>query len=93
MIIPSIVAVVIVVVMLGVGAWMTTVESRYRDLRKPSWNPPDWIFGPAWTVILALAGWAGVSAWTDASSFADEFLILYCSASTSSAHALVPSVL
>jgi translocator protein len=54
-IIPGVVAAVIVVLMLGVGAWMTTVGPWYRDLRKPAWNPPDWIFGPAWTVILALA--------------------------------------
>jgi translocator protein len=76
MIIPGVVAAVIVVLMLGVGAWMTTVGPWYRDLRKPAWNPPDWIFGPAWTVILALAAWAGVSAWTNASSAADRYRIL-----------------
>jgi translocator protein len=76
MVLPIIAAAAIVVLMLGVGAWMTTVGPWYRDLRKPAWNPPDWIFGPAWTVILALAGWAGVSAWTNASSSADQFLIL-----------------
>ena len=48
----------------------------YRDLRKPAWNPPDWIFGPAWTVILALAAWAGVSAWISATSSADQYRIL-----------------
>jgi len=32
----------------------------YRRLTKPAWNPPDWIFGPVWTVLygmIALAGW------------------------------------
>lgn len=76
MILPTVVAAAIVILMLGVGAWMTTIGPWYRELRKPAWNPPNWVFGPAWTVILALAAWAGVTAWTDASSFADRSHIL-----------------
>jgi len=56
----------ITILVLGVGALMTTVGPWYRNLRKPSWNPPDWIFGPAWTVILGLAAAAGVLAWMQA---------------------------
>ena len=75
--IPTIaVAAAVVILMLGVGAWMTTIGPWYRDLRKPAWNPPNWVFGPAWTVILALAAWAGVSAWINASSSADRYTIL-----------------
>jgi len=76
MILPIVIAASIVVLMLGVGAWMTTIGPWYRDLRKPAWNPPDWVFGPAWTAILALAAWAGVSAWTSATSPADQYRIL-----------------
>ena len=35
------------------GAW-------YRRLAKPSWCPPDWLFGPVWTLLylgIAIAGW------------------------------------
>lgn len=32
-------------------------------LRQPSWNPPDWLFGPAWTLIFALTALAGVFGW------------------------------
>lgn len=60
------VAVVITCVVLGVGGALTNVGSWYRDLHKPTWNPPNWIFGPAWTLILGLAAWAGVLAWIHA---------------------------
>lgn len=35
------------------GAW-------YAALVKPAWNPPAWIFGPAWTLLytlMAVAAW------------------------------------
>jgi translocator protein len=74
---PILVASVIVIFVLAVGGWTTTVGSWYRNLRKPSWNPPNWIFGPAWTVILALAAWSGVSAWTNAvDDYSGRVLIL-----------------
>jgi tryptophan-rich sensory protein len=61
--VPPLVAALITLVVLGVGGAVTDVGPWYRDLRKPSWNPPNWAFGPAWTVILVLAAWAGVLAW------------------------------
>lgn len=36
----------------------------------------DWAFGPAWTVILGIAAWSGVLAWTNASSSAEQVRIL-----------------
>jgi len=32
----------------------------YASLEKPSWNPPNWIFGPAWTALYAMMA---VAAW------------------------------
>lgn len=54
------------VIVAGGGAYVTDLTPWYRNLRKPSWQPPDWLFGPAWTVILALASWAAYLAWRPA---------------------------
>jgi len=38
----------------------------YRNLAKPRWNPPDWLFPPAWTLLYILIGAAGWLAWREA---------------------------
>ena len=43
----------------ALGAWAMPGE-WYAALRKPSWNPPAWIFGPVWTALylmMAIAAW------------------------------------
>ncbi|MBW4024389.1 MAG: tryptophan-rich sensory protein [Proteobacteria bacterium] len=70
-----VVAAIITLLMLIVGGALTTVGPWYRDLRKPSWNPPDWVFGPAWTLILGLAAWAGVIGWLRAKTAGEHALI------------------
>lgn len=37
-----------------VGSLGTRVDSDwYRALGKPAWQPPGWVFGPAWTLLYA----------------------------------------
>ena len=45
---------------LGASATMTSVGGWYKTIIKPSWNPPDWIFGPVWSTLyfmMAVAVW------------------------------------
>lgn len=50
----------------GLGGLMTTITPWYRGLRVPSWKPPDWAFGPIWTVIIGLSVWGGILGWNNA---------------------------
>jgi tryptophan-rich sensory protein len=46
--------------MIGGMVSASSIEGWYRTLAKPSWNPPDWVFGPVWTVLyvmMAVAAW------------------------------------
>jgi len=47
----------------GFGALATDLSPWYYALHKPSWQPPDWLFGPVWTTIFALAALAALFAW------------------------------
>lgn len=49
----------------GLGAFftITSVESWYSTLVKPSWNPPSWLFGPVWTLLYILMGIACYLIW------------------------------
>lgn len=35
----------------------------YEALAKPAWTPPNWLFGPAWTLLYALMALAAWKVW------------------------------
>ena len=39
----------------GAGGFMTDTGLWYRSMKFPSWKPPDWAFGPIWTLVLVCA--------------------------------------
>lgn len=63
----------------ALGGALTWIGPWYKGLTKPSFQPPDWAFGPAWSLILALAAWAGVVAWRAADSSGEraDVIILF----------------
>ena len=41
-------------------AGFVSIDGWYAALEKPSWNPPAWVFGPAWSLLyvsMAVAAW------------------------------------
>lgn len=55
----------------GALAGLATVDgvrTWYRTIAKPSWTPPDWIFGPVWTGLYLAMGVAAWRVWRHPSS-------------------------
>ncbi|WP_373491585.1 TspO/MBR family protein [Parasphingorhabdus sp.] len=73
---PIIAAIVWAVLLGAAGGLLTDIGSWYRDLKKPSWQPPDWLFGPAWTIILGLAAWAAILSWDQANSESEQATLI-----------------
>lgn len=44
---------------IGSGLWVNTGDGFYRSLKRPFWQPPDFVFGLAWPynfLVLIIAG-------------------------------------
>lgn len=52
---------VIIIQLVGAAVTFPNIPDWYMDLNRAPWSPPNWAFGPVWTVlyiILAVYGWA-----------------------------------
>lgn len=49
---------IVLIYALGSGHYVSQGTSWYNALNKPAWQPPDWLFGVAWSynfIVLAVA--------------------------------------
>jgi translocator protein len=58
----AIAAAMVAVAVVG-GLATDTSSSWYRSLDRPAWQPPGAVFGPVWTVLYVLIGFAWWRAW------------------------------
>jgi len=55
-----------VIICLGLGlsiGYFTAPGSWYQLINKPTWQPPNWIFGPVWTMLYIMMGVAFARVW------------------------------
>jgi benzodiazapine receptor len=50
----------VLVYAIGSSLWVNTGDNWYRDLAKPSWQPPSFIFGLIWPYNFVVIGIASV---------------------------------
>lgn len=58
------------------GGWLTEIGPWYRALKKPWFQPPDWLFGPAWTIIFLCTAISAALAWAGAGSATTRGMIV-----------------
>lgn len=62
---------------LGSVATMLGMDGWYASLDKPSWNPPNQVFAPVWTVLYAAQGIAAWRVWRAGGPFAARPLVWF----------------
>jgi benzodiazapine receptor len=47
----------------GMQGALRGLEVYFPSLHRPAWTPPLWLFGPVWTILYALIGFAAWKIW------------------------------
>ncbi len=48
---------------IGSLSTMDSIQGWYATLNRPSWTPPNWVFGPVWTLLYVLMGTSAFLVW------------------------------
>lgn len=48
---------------------MPVIDTWYASLNKPFFNPPSWVFAPAWIILYVMMGIAAFLVWKKAAGF------------------------
>ena len=73
---PTLIAAAGVTVLGVAGMMLTPLDAWYYNLRKPSWQPPNWLFGPVWTIIFILEAASAVIGWQSSRSVSGGILLI-----------------
>ncbi len=67
---PCLAFVVLCLAISSISGWVTAhnVNDWYATLIQPSYSPPNWVFGPVWTVLYIMIGIAGGLLWVQRKS-------------------------
>lgn len=76
---PSVLILAIVICQLAgiLGSFFTTpaIPTWYVSLNKPTFSPPNWVFGPVWTILYTLMGIAVYKIWIKKDNKGRDFAV------------------
>jgi translocator protein len=58
-------------------ATVSSIQTWYVTVNKPSWNPPNWLFGPVWTTLFVLMGIAFGLVWNSTNEDKEKAMFLF----------------
>lgn len=57
------VAICLAVGYLSSNVTQSSINTWYPEIKKPSFNPPNWVFAPVWTMLFIMMGIAAGMVW------------------------------